>query len=184
MRAKFLPSSSKLCPENEIHAFSHFGCYVSSSLSSYWLFLPQKYGHCPFQRSFYSIFSHRIFSGFIGPAYAGFSSAFSVSFRTHFLAQRRQTRVKKRSLFIMPSFALVLMLHSDSLRCFCSLLVVKHAEFLLRPIGLYTGNSRLPRQRIRSSRFICAPSYRYNDITILIIDKQFTQKIRHSNSQL
>ena len=43
----------------------------------------------------------------------------------------------------MPPFPQLPMLNSDSLRFFCSLLVFQHAKFLLRPIGLYPGDSCL-----------------------------------------
>ena len=66
------------------------------------------------------------------------------------------------------------MLYSDSLLCSCSLLILQHAEFLLRPIGLSPGNSDLSREIFRASLLRCALVYRHNDIIVLIIGKSNT----------
>ena len=62
-------------------------------------------------------------------------------------------------------------LYSDSLLYFCSLLIFHLAGFLLRPIGLYPGNSGLSREIFRASPLRCALVYRHNDIIVLIIGK-------------
>ena len=85
----------------------------------------------------------------------------------------RQTLVNIRSFFVL-SFAQLPMLYSDSLLCFCSLLVFKHAEFLLRPIGLYPGNSCFSQEIFRAFPLRCARVYRHNDIIVLIIGKPNT----------
>ena len=82
----------------------------------------------------------------------------------------RQTLVNIQSFFLL-SFAQLPMLYSDSLFCFCSLLIFKHAEFLLRRIGLYPGNSCLSRETFRASPLRYALFYRHNDIIVLIIGK-------------
>ena len=68
------------------------------------------------------------------------------------------------------------MLPSDSLLYFCPYLVLKHAEFLLRFISLYKGNSRLSRRKFRASNLRPAPGYRRNDITVLITGDPNTNK--------
>ena len=50
--------------------------------------------------------------------------------------------------FIMEPFAQLPMLFSDSLLYFSPLKIFKHAGFLLRPIGLYPGNSCLSRIKL------------------------------------
>ena len=74
--------------------------------------------------------------------------------------------------FFMLAVAQLPMLYSDSLLCFCSLLVFKLAEFLLRPIGLYLGNTGISREIFRASPLRCALVYRHNDIIVLITGEQ------------
>ena len=66
------------------------------------------------------------------------------------------------------------LLFSDSLICFCPLRIFEHAEYLLRPIGLYPGNSCLLLRNSEPSQLRCTPGYRHNDITVLIIGKPNT----------
>ena len=124
--------------------------------------------HLPFKNAVSVYFACRIFNGFISPSRTDFSSAFYVFFQTHRFAHMRQTLVNIRSFFIL-SFAQLPMLYSDSLLYFCSLLIFKHAEFLLRPICLYPRNSCLSREIFRASPSRRALVYRHNDIIVLVI---------------
>ena len=128
------------------------------------------YSHLPFKGQFLLILKYNAFSRFIGPAYTYFPSAFAVPFRTHCFAHMGQALINIQSFFIL-AVAQLPMLYSDSFLCFCSLLIFKLAEFLLRPIGLYPGNSDLSREIFRASRLRCALVYRHNDIIVLIIGK-------------
>ena len=74
----------------------------------------------------------------------------------------------------MLAVARLPMLYSDSLLCFCLLLIFQLAGFLLRPIGLYPGNSGLSREIFRAYLLRCALVYRHNDIIVLIIGKSNT----------
>ena len=56
-----------------------------------------------------------------------------------------QALINIQSFFIL-AVAQLPMLYSDSFLSFCSLLIFKLAEFLLRPIGLHPGNSGLSRE--------------------------------------
>ena len=66
------------------------------------------------------------------------------------------------------------MLYSNNLLCFYSLLVFKHAELLLTPIGLNTGNSCLLREIFGASPLRCTPIHGHNDIIVLIKGKPNT----------
>lgn len=69
----------------------------------------------------------------------------------------------------MTTFVWLLMVYFHSLYCLCSLLTFQYDKFLLRPIGLYSGNNCLS-QKIQSLyHWRCAPGYRYNCITGIII---------------
>ena len=125
------------------------------------------YLHLPFKAQFLLMLKYNTFSCFIGPVRTYFSSAFSVPFRTHCFAQMEQILVNIQSFFMLAVIQLP-MVYSDSLLCFCSLLVFKLAEFLLRPIGLYPGNSGLSREIFRASPLRCALVYRHNDMIVLI----------------
>ena len=116
--------------------------------------------HLAFKAPFLFAFAYRIFNGFISPAYTDFSSVFSVSSGTHWLTHMRQTSTNTRSFFI-PSFSQLPMLYSKSLLYFFSLLILKHAEFLLRPIDLYPRYNCLPRKVFRASHLRCAPGHLY-----------------------
>ena len=70
------------------------------------------------------------------------------------------------------------MLYSDSLLYFCSLLIFKHGEFLVRSIDLYPGDSCPSREMFRDSPLRCTPGYRHNDITALIIGKPNSYDMR------
>ena len=89
----------------------------------------------------------------------------------------RQTRVNIRSFF-KPSFTQLPMLYSDSLLRFCTLLAFKHAEFLLRPSGLYPGNICWSLQIFRASHLRSGSGYYHNEIIVLIIGKTKTLTIK------
>ena len=132
-----------------------------------------QYTHLAFKARFLFTFAYRICNGFISPACTDFSSISFVSFELHWFTHMRQTAANIGSFFI-SSFAQLPMLYSDSLLCFFLLLILKHAEFLLRHIDLYRGNSCLPRKVYRASHLKCAPGYQYYDILVLIIGKPNT----------
>ena len=126
--------------------------------------------NCPWSAVSVNLFSHWIFSS-LSSGYADFSSVFSVFFRAHWLTHMRQTQVNNQILFALPPSAQLSMLNSDSLRCFCPFL-----NFLARWIPAQTHWS-VPRTQLltltefRASHMRCAPGYRHNDITGLIIGK-------------
>ena len=88
-------------------------------------------------------FPSQTFDGLIGPICASFSLISFVSFQTHWFALRGQTRVNNQNLFIMPPLTQLPMQYSDRLCYSYLLLILKHAQFLLRPIGMYPRNSCL-----------------------------------------
>lgn len=53
----------------------------------------------------------------------------------------------------MPLFTGMPLLYSDNLHCSCQLLVLNHAEFLLRHIVLYPENNFLLRKKFQSLLF-------------------------------
>ena len=79
------------------------------------------------------------------------------SFQTHWFAHMRQTRVNAQSFFITPSFARLLILYSERLFCFCPLLILTHAEFQFRSIGLFPGSNCISPKIFRASHLRCAP---------------------------
>ena len=131
------------------------------------------YSHLSYKAQFLLILKYSTFSRFISPVRTYISSAFSVPFRTHCFAHMGQSLINIQSFFIL-AVAQLPMLYSDSFLCFCSLLIFQLAGFLLRPIGLYLGNSGLSREIFRAYLLRCALVYRHNDIIVLIIGKSNT----------
>lgn len=78
-----------------------------------------KYAHLRFSAQLLLTFSHTESSAASSILPMKIFLKFSASCRTHWLAHRRQTRVKNRIPFIMPPFAQQPMLNSDGLRCSC-----------------------------------------------------------------
>ena len=156
-------------PRKWISGSGIFLSNVSSCLSSYCLFLPQKYAQLPLKAHFRLIFSHRISNGLNGPPYADFSSTLFCLFSNPLVCTQEPDSSKySKPLHTAAIFSAV---HAVFLQIAlsCPLLFFKHAEFLVRPIDLIPGNSCFSRRKFRASRLRCGPGYRHNDITILII---------------
>lgn len=61
---------------------------------------------------------------------------------------------------------------SEDLRCLCLSSIFKHAEFLLRSIGMWPENKGLSRKKFRAFDLRCTPGNRHNDIAVLIVGNQ------------
>ena len=122
---------------------------------------------CPLKSNFCQ-FSHTESSVASSPLHMLIFPYFSVFYRTHWFAHKRQKRLNNRSLFLLPPFARLPLQYSDRLCCFCPLFIFKGAKFLVRPIGLYPGSSCLCRKIVRASRLRCALRYRCDDVTVLV----------------
>ena len=91
----------------------------------------------------------------------------------------RQTQVNNQILFALPPSAQLSMLNSDSLRCFCPFLIFLACWIPAQTHWSVPRTQLLTLTEFRASHMRCAPGYRHNDITGLIIGKPNTNRTKN-----